>query len=104
MSWLDVADFLRSKRCFEARRTGSCNCGRGKRNACATATRMARSCVALDLNEPGEDGPEAILKVIVSKSCGLSKQGRECNHRGCMRSEHLAAWIRRFIGLYTQVA
>lgn len=94
MNWLTVADFLRTKRCHEAKRTGVCGCRAKPKNACGVATEMAEACEELDSGRNGSRTPEDIAKLVRWKACGTSRRGGECQHRVCMKAEELAAWIR----------
>jgi len=93
MNWFAVADFLRTKRCFEAKKTGQCNCRAKPKNACGIATAMAESADNLGLGRIAVHSPQEIYKLVAWKRCGPSRRGGNCDHRMCILATELAEWI-----------
>lgn len=87
--WLEVADFLLTKRCFEAKKTGNCNCRALPKRACTVAQEMAASCNNMADRCLASHTPEDIYKLVSWKRCGLSRRGRSCNHKACIWAERL---------------
>jgi len=79
MSLLGIADFLRSKCCFERQRYGSCNCQKRSNrsvNPCQVTSDLADQC------ERGENLEEVLKRVAIHR-CFY----RNCNHKGCIKTE-----------------
>jgi hypothetical protein len=89
MTWNDVAEWCRGHTCFERQRTGLCSC-KGKQ-ACFIGQSLADEAERLASGENGDT--EAIAKFIARKTCHASRNGRACNHRGCIRAERIHAWV-----------
>jgi hypothetical protein len=91
--WFEVGDFLRTKRCFEQKKTGRCGCRAQPKNACGIATAMAESADNMGLGRPANHTPDEIYKLVAWKRCGKSRRGRSCNHKACIRAERIVDWL-----------
>jgi hypothetical protein len=91
MDWSIVAAWCLEHICFERQRCGVCGC-KGRR-ACRIGQELAQQCEALHAGTGTVEDMQAVLKFVKGKACGLSRGGKECNHRGCIRSERIQAWI-----------
>lgn len=91
MNWLDVSYWCKAHTCFEHQRTGRCCCPGTK--TCG----KGRECAILaELLADGAEDPASVRKIrsfVRSKSCGVSRSGKECNHRGCIKAEEIVCWL-----------
>ena len=97
MNWYAVANRLRVHRCQEQTRYGRCNCRVGRKNnrynPCERAESMAVSADNHGMRDPAEHDPQTIHDYIQPKSCHASRDGRNCNHRGCHSTEAIVDFI-----------
>lgn len=91
MNWLDVSDWLHQHTCFARQRTGVCGCN--GRQACRTGQSLKDACERLDSGTGTAEEADSVLSFVRRKTCGLSRNGELCNHRGCERAERLQGWI-----------
>ena len=93
MRWTRVADFLLTKRCFEAKKTGRCNCRAKIKNACGIAKSMAESAEQYALSLTADHSIAEIYRLVAWKRCGQSRGGKKCNHRGCIEAENCLLFL-----------
>ena len=89
MTWGSVAEVVGTHRCIEQVRYGRCACRNRKgENPCQEANDLMNNVI----NHDGGD-TETLLKFLRRKTCGLSRQGRMCNHRGCIAKEQAIDFV-----------
>jgi hypothetical protein len=86
-----VADVVRRAQCFERRRYKRCNCRTGKGakayNPCERSEAIAQAAEALDAGDTSKGTLEQVEEWLVKHTCHASREGRTCQHKGCMDRE-----------------
>lgn len=94
MTWGSVVEVVGSHRCIERVRYGRCNCRTGKGlkayNPCQRAEELMGEAERLS---SGDGDAATLLRFLHRKTCGLSRHGRGCNHRGCIAKEQAMDFI-----------
>ena len=97
MNWLHVADVVRQAKCFEHQRYNRCGCRSGKGakvyNPCDRSEGIAVIADALDTGDTSKGTPEQVEDWLVKHTCQASRNGRTCQHKGCMAREQAVDFV-----------
>lgn len=94
MTWGIVVEVIGTHRCIERVRYGRCNCRTGKGLKCYNpCERAEKLMVEAERLAEGQGDAEVVLKFLHRKTCGLSRHGRGCNHRGCIAKEQAQDFV-----------